>query len=85
MIVRKGFREAERLLQEMGFTILGSGRAKHHYWIVRTPGGKVFKQPIPHNTTEHRFWHNWKSQLRRHLHDDAHTVNPRDAEQARAR
>jgi len=68
--MKKGFREAERLLQEMGFTILGSGRSKHHYWILKTPGGKEFKQPIPHNTSEPRFWLNWKLQLKRRLHED---------------
>lgn len=69
--MRKGFREAERLLLEMGFTILGSGRSKHHYWLLRAPNGKVFKQPIPHDTSERRFWLNWKMQLRRHLNGSA--------------
>jgi hypothetical protein len=75
--VKKEFRDAERLLHEMGFKILGSGRSKHHYWILETPAGKRFKQPIPHNLSQHRFWNNWKSQLRRHLNDDNHTCNPR--------
>jgi hypothetical protein len=83
--MRKDVREAERLLSEMGFTIIGSGRSKHHYWILRTPSGKEFKQPIPHNTSEGRFWLNWKMQLRRHLNDDAHTVNPRSGQSAGAR
>jgi hypothetical protein len=83
--VRKGFREAERVLSEMGFTIVGSGRNKHHYWILRTPSGKQFKQPIPHSTSEGRFWHNWKAQLRKHLNDDAHTVNPRGPQSAGTR
>jgi hypothetical protein len=65
--MRKGFREAERLLREMGFTILGSGRSKHHYWLLRAPNGREFKQPIPHNTEAPHFWGNWKSQLRRQL------------------
>lgn len=65
--MRKSHREAERLLSEMGFTILDSGQTKHRYWIVRAPSGKTFKQPIPHDTTERRFWLNWKSQLRKHL------------------
>lgn len=84
--MRREWREAERLLTEMGFTILGSGRGgKHYYWLLRAPSGKEFKQPIPHNTTQYRFWHNWKAQLRRHLNDDAHTVNPRSDQSAGAR
>lgn len=82
--MRRGHREAEKLLTEMGFTIIGSGRGKHHYWVLRTPAGKEFKQPIPHDTEAPRFWHNWKAQLRKHLHDHTHTANPRGAKQAGA-
>lgn len=83
--MRKGHREAERLLLEMGFTILGSGRSKHHYWILRSPGGKTFKQPIPHDTSERRFWLNWKAQLRRHLDGDTDHIAPRSNQSAGAR
>ena len=68
--LRKSFREAEQLIRSMGFKIIGSGRSKHQYWILETPGGRRFKQPIPHDTAEPRFWNNWKTQLRRQLNDD---------------
>lgn len=79
--MRKGHREAEKLLLAMGFKIIGSGRSKHHYWILEAPDGKQFKQPIPHNTSEGCFWHNWKSQLRKHLPSDC-AINARRAELA---
>lgn len=82
--MRKSHREAERLLRELGFVIVTTGRSKHHYWILRAPTGKTFKQPIPHATEGPNFWQNWKSQLRRHLHDDDYTVNPRSHKPAGA-
>jgi hypothetical protein len=66
--VKKGHREAERILTEMGFTILGSQRGgSHHYWLLRCPDGREIKQGIPHAVDYPRFWHNWKMQLRRRL------------------
>jgi hypothetical protein len=65
--MRKEFREAERLLAEMGFKIVGGGRSKHQFWWLETPDGRRVKQVIPHNCSEHRFWLNWRTQLRRHL------------------
>lgn len=65
--MRKEFREAERLLAELGFEIVSSGRTKHHYWWLKTPSGRLVKQPIPHNCSDRRFWGNWKSQLKKHL------------------
>jgi hypothetical protein len=80
--MRKSHREGERLILSMGFKIIESGRGKHHYWLLRTPDGKQFKQPIPHSTAEGRFWDNFRSQLRKHLNDPDHTVNPRSHEPA---
>jgi hypothetical protein len=79
--VRKELREAERIIASLGLRVIDSGRGKHHFWILETPSGKRFKQPIPHNTSEGCFWHNWKAQLRKHLSDDC-TVNPRRTEQS---
>lgn len=53
----------------MGFKILGSGRGKHHWWLLETPTGCRFKAFIPHDTEAPNFWGNWKSQLRRRLNE----------------
>jgi hypothetical protein len=82
--MRKSHREGERLILSMGFKVIESGRGKHHYWILETPAGKRFKCVIPQDTTEGRFWNNFRSQLRKHLNDPDHTVNPRRAEPARS-
>jgi len=65
--MRKELREAERILEEMGFKIIGTGQSKHFYWWLETPSGRRVKHSIPRDCSEHRFWNNWKTQLRRHL------------------
>ena len=67
----------------MGFKIVGAGRNKHQYWILETPGGRRFKQPIPHDTGEHRFWNNWKTQLKRHLDDNDNSPDTGNLESTR--
>ena len=69
----KGRREAERIILDLGLRIVDQGRNNHHYWILETPNGKKLKYTIPNDTTEGRFWHNWKSQLRRRVADYAAT------------
>lgn len=74
--MRKEIRVAEQILTDLGLKILDSGRGRHHFWILELPSGRQIKQPIPHNTTQFRFWHNWKAQLRRHINEDAGAVIP---------
>lgn len=73
--MKKVQREGEKIIRELGFKIISTGRTKHHFWILRSPTGKQFKQVIPHNPSDQHFWGNWKSQLRKHLNDD-YTINP---------
>lgn len=65
--MRKSHREGEAILSELGLRIVERGHGKHHWWLLELPDGRRIKQPIPHNTTEGRFWRNWRSQLKRHL------------------
>ena len=71
--MRKEHREGEAILASLGFKLIERGHGKHHYWIIESPSGRRYKQPIPHNTSEHRFWLNWKTQLRRKLNDERDT------------
>ena len=70
----KSHRIGEDIIRELGFSIVERGHGKHHWWIVESPQGLQYKMPIPHNTTEHRFWLNWKSQLRRMVNDERTTT-----------
>lgn len=65
--MKKGHRDGARILEDMGLTIVESYRSKHHTFVVRTPDGRTFNVQMPHSTSEGRFWHNWRTQLRRRI------------------
>lgn len=65
--MRKGHREAEKVIAALGLTIVESYRSKHHTFVLRTPDGRIFNAQLPHNTDVPRFWNNWRTQLRRRI------------------
>ena len=67
--MRKQTRDLARLAEGLGFTFLGTarGRGEHTKLLLKTPGGRDIKQPIPHDMGTQRHWLNFRSQLKKRL------------------
>jgi hypothetical protein len=64
----KARRDAERVLESLGLTIIDKGTGgRHFYFTCRTQDGRVFKQPLATSTEKPNFWGNFKSQARKNI------------------
>jgi hypothetical protein len=66
--VRNDYREAERILRELGLRIIETGHSKHRWWLVETADGRRFKHGIPQDMGSQRHWLNWRAQVRQRMH-----------------
>jgi hypothetical protein len=65
--MRKCFREAEKIIAELGLTIVESYRSKHQTYVLRAHDGRTFNAQVPHDMSAPRQWKNWRTQLRRRI------------------
>jgi hypothetical protein len=65
--MRRAFREAEKIIAELGLTIVETYRSRHQTYVLRTSDGRTLNTQVPHDMSAPRQWKNWRTQLRRRI------------------
>ena len=67
--MRKDQRDAERIIAQLGLSIVEKYTAKHLTFVLRAPNGRTLNAQLAGDMTAPRQWNNWRTQLRKRINE----------------